>query len=83
MNFQIKMEFNEELLPILHKTPVEFASEVRLMAAAKWYELGIVSQERAAEIAGLNRHDFLIAISRIGVSPYQYSVEDIIVERGD
>jgi predicted HTH domain antitoxin len=80
MKFQIKMEFNKDLLPILHKTPTEFASEIRFMAAAKWYELGMVSQERGAEIAGLSRHDFLFALSGINVSPYQYSADEVIKE---
>ena len=50
------------MLPALHKSPQEFANEIRLLAAAKWYELGIVSQEKAAEIAGLNRSHFLSSI---------------------
>jgi len=50
------------MLPTLHKSPQEFANEIRLLAATKLYELGIVSQEKAAEIAGLNRLHFLSSI---------------------
>ncbi|RLC13017.1 MAG: UPF0175 family protein, partial [Deltaproteobacteria bacterium] len=39
-----------------------------------------VSQERAAEIAGMNRSDFMLAISRLGVSPFQYDYEDVLEE---
>ncbi|MBC8418774.1 MAG: UPF0175 family protein [Desulfobacterales bacterium] len=67
MKFKVMMEFNESVLPALHKSPKEFASEIRLLAAAKWYELGLVSQEKAAEIAGLSRLDFLLAIFQMGV----------------
>jgi predicted HTH domain antitoxin len=80
MKFEVMMEFDESILPALHKSPKEFTEEIRLFAAAKWYELGFVSQERAAEIAGMNRPDFLMAISRIGVSPFQYSYEDVLRE---
>jgi len=80
MKFEVMMESDESILPALHKSPKEFAEEIRLFAAAKWYEPGFVSQERAAEIAGMNRPDFLMAISRIGVSPFQYSYEDVLRE---
>lgn len=33
-----------------------------LAAAAKWYELKLVSQGRAAEIAGVSRAEFLVAL---------------------
>ena len=60
MKFKVMMEFNEGILPALHKSPAEFASEIRLLAAAKWYEMGVISQEKAAEVAGMKRLDFLI-----------------------
>ena len=80
MKFKVMMEFNEGVLPALQKSPQEFASEIRLLAAAKWYELRLVSQEKAAEIAGMNRLDFLLAISRLGVSPFQYTAEVVLKE---
>ena len=42
--------------------PDQFADEMRLAAAAVWYEQGKVSQELAARIAGLSRTDFLITL---------------------
>ena len=45
------------------------------MAAAKLYEIGHLSQERGAELAGLCRQEFLVSLSRVGVSPFQ-GVED-------
>jgi predicted HTH domain antitoxin len=80
MKFKVMMEFNESVLPALQKNPQEFAGEIRLLAAAKWYELRLVSQEKAAEIAGMNRLDFLLAISRLCVSPFQYTAEDVLKE---
>jgi predicted HTH domain antitoxin len=46
----------------------------------KWYELRLISQGRAAQIAGLSRADFLEALSRYAVSPFQYCAEEIIEE---
>jgi predicted HTH domain antitoxin len=46
--------------------PEEFKNEMRLAAAAVWYEQGKVSQEMAVKIAGMNRTDFLLALARRG-----------------
>jgi predicted HTH domain antitoxin len=64
------------------KTPVEFSEEIRLAAAVKWYEMGRVSQEKASEIAGMNREDFLLALLKFNVSPFQYSAEEVLQESG-
>jgi len=66
----------------LRKTPEELSSELRLAAAVKWYEMGTLSQERAAEAAGLCREDFLMALARFKVSPFQYSSAEILEEAG-
>ncbi|RPH51723.1 MAG: UPF0175 family protein [Desulfobacteraceae bacterium] len=66
----------------LKKTPVEFSDEIRLTAAVKWYEMGVVSQEKAAEIAGMNREDFLPALLKFNVSPFQYSADEVLREAG-
>ncbi|HEC85379.1 MAG TPA: UPF0175 family protein [Thioploca sp.] len=50
---------------------------VLLAAVAKWYELGIISQGKGAEIMGLSREEFMLALSRLQVSPFQYTVEDL------
>ena len=47
------------------------------MAAAKLYETGNLSQERAAELAGQSRQDFVLQLSRLGVSPFQGVEEDL------
>jgi predicted HTH domain antitoxin len=44
--------------------PEDFVSDMRLAAAIYWYQKSEISQEKAAQIAGLNRRDFLIALAR-------------------
>jgi predicted HTH domain antitoxin len=56
---------------------------MRLAAAVKWYETQQVSQAKAAEIAGISRADFLAALDRFGVSPFQITAEELIQEVGD
>ena len=57
--------------------PVEFASELRLAAAVKWYETGTVSQGKAVEISGLSRAEFIAALARFSVSPFQETADEI------
>jgi len=79
---QLTIELPEGALASLHKDPVAFARELRLAAAVKWYEMKLVSQARAAEIAGISRSAFLEALGRFGVSPFQCGAEEIIEEAG-
>jgi predicted HTH domain antitoxin len=67
----VLIEVSDETLAAMRRNPGEYASELRLAAAAKLYELGRVSQEVAAEIAGLDRAEFLLALSRFEVTPFQ------------
>ncbi len=76
----ITFDIPEGVLAALHQAQPEFTKELRLAAAVKWYERGIVSQGRAAEIAGLSRAEFIDALGRFGVSPFQTSVEELVAE---
>ena len=77
---RMTIDMPEGALAAVRKGPEEFTAELRLLAAIKWYELGEVSQGRAAEIAGLSRTEFLAALGRLGVTPYQYSAEEVLGE---
>lgn len=57
MSVLLKLDMPEGPFSALRKDPNEFAKELRLAAAVIWYEMGIISQERAAEIAGLSRSE--------------------------
>ncbi|MEM1239737.1 MAG: UPF0175 family protein [Cyanobacteria bacterium P01_H01_bin.26] len=76
----ITLNLPDTAFSALRKTPEEFAQEMRIAAAVKWYELEQVSQGKAAEIAGLTRADFIQALSRYQVSPFQYTEADLIKE---
>lgn len=80
---QLTLEVPESAFATLHQAPKEFAQEMRVAAAVKWYELGRISQGRAAEIAGLTRAAFINALSRYRVSPFQYTAEELIEEMRD
>jgi predicted HTH domain antitoxin len=58
----------------------EFGQEMRIAAAVKWYELEQTFQGKVAEIAGLTRAEFIQALSRYQVSPFQFTEADLIRE---
>ena len=80
MSVTVSFEFSEDLFSSLRKDPDRFAKELRLAAAVKWYEMGLVSQGRAAEISGLSRSQFISALGRFEVSVFQYDPSEVIEE---
>ncbi|VAW42242.1 hypothetical protein MNBD_CHLOROFLEXI01-3831 [hydrothermal vent metagenome] len=61
----------------LRKSPAEFVQEMKYAAVVKWYESEMISQDKAAEIAGLSRYDFLSLLSRYNVSTIQYTPDQL------
>jgi predicted HTH domain antitoxin len=64
----------------LRLSPAELAREMRIAACVQWYAQGLVSQDRAAEIAGLGRAEFLEELFRRKVSASQATLEDLVEE---
>ena len=81
-NVQVSMELSRATLAALRQDAEGFVREMRLAAAVKWYETQRLSQSRAAEVAGLSRSEFLAALSRYGVSPFQYDADEVVQEAG-
>lgn len=77
MTVALKLDMPEGAFSALRKNPNEFVKELRLAAAVKWYEIGLISQEKASEIAGLTRAEFIFSLFRFNVSPFQYTAEEI------
>lgn len=50
---------------------------MRLAAAVKWYELVLITQGKAAELADLSRAAFINALADYGVSPLQVPLEEL------
>lgn len=71
-----------EVFSIFKKNPEDFTAEMRLTAAVKWYEMGIISQEKAAEVAGITREEFIMSLKRFDVSPFQYTAQEVLEEAG-
>ena len=73
----IQLELPEDVFSALRRSPREFARELRLAAAIHWYSRGEISQEQAAQIAGVNRVDFLLALASAGIDAVVVDMEDL------
>ena len=71
------IELPEATHSVLHCSIDELERELRLAAAAHWYQQGRISQEWAAKIARLDRTDLLLGLARMGNGSFQVDVEDL------
>ncbi len=80
MSVEVSLELPESAFSILKMKPDDFAKELLIAAAVKWYESEFISQSKAAELAGLSRQKFLEALYRFNVSPFQVTARELCGE---
>ncbi len=73
----LTLQLPEDIFAALRRSPEEFLREMRLAAAIHWYSRGEISHERAAEIAGMNRRDFTLALAREQVDAFVVDFDDL------
>ena len=73
---EIQLSLPESIFSVTRNTPDQFVQELCIAAAVKWYEIGRVSQSKAAEIAGISRQALLGALNRFEVSPFQITPDE-------
>lgn len=72
-----------DVFSAFRQEPEQFLREMRLAAAVKWYETQQISQSKAAEIAGISRAEFLAALNRFGVTPFQVTADELVQDVGN
>ena len=80
---QVSIELPRDVFSALRQDPAGFVREMRAAAAVKWYEMALLSQSQAAEVAGVSRAEFLTALGRFSVSPFQSSADEIKADSAD
>lgn len=77
---RVEVFLPDDVFLALRKSPQEVARDVRVAAAAEWYAEGLVSQGKAAELAGLSRPEFLDELAKRKVPVIQMTVEELKAE---
>ncbi len=77
---QLALELPDSTFSALRLSPSEFAREMRIAAAVQWYAEQRVSQEKAAEIAGQSRMEFIEELRRRKVPAIQINAQELDVE---
>lgn len=77
------IDLPESVFAALRLDPTHFILEMRIAAAVQWYAERRISQERAAEIAGLNRFQFVDELRRRKVPAIQIDFSELDAEIGD
>ena len=52
-------------------------SELKMILAAKLFDLGELSSGQAAKMVGISRREFLESVGKYGVSIFQYDAEEL------
>ena len=73
----VEIDLPEEPLFSLKETPEHFAKEIKMLAAVKLFDLGRLSSGRAAQLAGVTRVEFLMAIGDYRVSPFSLTQAEL------
>jgi len=76
----VSMDLPESVFSALRLSPAEFGRELRVAAAIHWYEVGRISQELAAQVAGLSRARFLDELSRAKADVFVVDFDDLTRE---
>jgi predicted HTH domain antitoxin len=79
---QIVIDIPEGVLLAEKTDEQSFAREIRLLAAVKLYEMGRLSSGRAAELAGMSRVEFLLALGRYQVFPLNSELQELEKSHG-
>lgn len=74
---ELRIPYPEDLPASVGQTPDEFEREMRFLVAAKLYELGRVTSGRAAELAQMDRVDFIDRLGAYRVSVWNYDPEEL------
>jgi predicted HTH domain antitoxin len=73
----VQVQVPEEVFAILRKLPAEFPRELLLSAVVHWFQQGLISGGKAADILGMHRMDFYDELARRGIDVIQVDTEEL------
>lgn len=79
---KLTIEIPEEAFSALRETPERFAAEMRFAAAVQWYQQGLISGSKAAQVAGMTRLEFLDELARRKLDVIKVDIDHLRRELG-
>ncbi len=52
-------------------------AEIKMIVAARLFDIGELSSGQAAKMAGITKREFIESVGKYGVSIFQYSAEEL------
>jgi len=75
---QMQVEYPENFPDVLAETRQEFEFEAKLAMAAKLFEMKRLSSGQAAQMLGMDRVEFLLALHRVGTPAINLTEEELL-----
>lgn len=76
------IEVPDKLVAELKRSPEQLSQDVRLAAAIEWFRRGVVSQGKAAELAGIARADFIDELAARKIPVMTVDMDELRAEIG-
>ena len=73
----IDVAMPESVFSALRKSRLDVARDIRIAAAVDWFAKGLVSQGKAAELAGISRWELLEELGRRHVPAINITVDEL------
>ena len=80
---KIELSIPEDIFLALNEKPAELLKDIRSFAAIKFFEMGRLSLGKAAELAEMNKLDFMELLSKHKISVYNYPIEELEEDLGN
>ena len=80
MPLQMQVDYPEHLPDSLAETKQEFEAEAKLAMTAKLFEMKRLSSGQAAQMLGMDRVEFLLALHRVGTPAISLSEEELLLD---
>lgn len=77
---QLIIDYPNHFPDLLNQTPSEFEEDARLQLAIRLFEQGRLSSGHAAQLAGIERVNFLLNLSKSGVAMIDYDSAELLEE---
>lgn len=78
MPIQMQVEYPDTLPDALAETRQEFEAEAKLAMAAKLFELKRLSSGQAAQLLGMGRVEFLLALNSLGTPAIDLTEDELL-----